>query len=469
MPGLSELLSEAPGDQRSLLELGVRWPTLPEAHARVAATLRVFVLNWDPLGWLGQAFEASATATGDGDDFELVLYAPVDDPPGLLEDRCRSVVDVGVSQELLLRSGAYAQLAFAGKAPDLLCAIGTLSVTGAPEFEAARGGWEPIGLGAIQDLVQARFGPVDLDRSPVGLDGVAEPQPACPACAGRRLRFPAELADEQAAMCPAHARLAAETTAERLARAEASNRDGWRAIVDASSALDAPTYGLPLGLLGRLEEALDRVEPTDELLRADAAAAVELADRLLGRDADFERWADDGMARDWMGELPWMLARRSMIDEAVQVADAFAELDRDSRSLYANDAAVILADAGRAEEARARVDANLHAFPRDIWTHVHAGDVHRSLGDPDRAERELRRASELVAARGDQQDAAIVAERLSALLATLPGRESDAAEAAALAERAHRAQPGQRVAPKVGRNAPCPCGSGRKYKKCCAT
>ncbi len=24
-----------------------------------------------------------------------------------------------------------------------------------------------------------------------------------------------------------------------------------------------------------------------------------------------------------------------------------------------------------------------------------------------------------------------------------------------------------RSAPKVGRNDPCPCGSGRKYKKCC--
>ncbi|HOB43391.1 MAG TPA: SEC-C metal-binding domain-containing protein [Bacillota bacterium] len=21
---------------------------------------------------------------------------------------------------------------------------------------------------------------------------------------------------------------------------------------------------------------------------------------------------------------------------------------------------------------------------------------------------------------------------------------------------------------KIGRNAPCPCGSGKKYKKCCA-
>jgi len=26
-----------------------------------------------------------------------------------------------------------------------------------------------------------------------------------------------------------------------------------------------------------------------------------------------------------------------------------------------------------------------------------------------------------------------------------------------------------RQATKVGRNAPCPCGSGRKYKKCCGS
>jgi preprotein translocase subunit SecA len=25
----------------------------------------------------------------------------------------------------------------------------------------------------------------------------------------------------------------------------------------------------------------------------------------------------------------------------------------------------------------------------------------------------------------------------------------------------------RRNEPKVGRNAPCPCGSGKKYKKCC--
>ena len=28
-------------------------------------------------------------------------------------------------------------------------------------------------------------------------------------------------------------------------------------------------------------------------------------------------------------------------------------------------------------------------------------------------------------------------------------------------------KPAKRSEPKVGRNAPCPCGSGKKYKKCC--
>jgi SEC-C motif-containing protein len=32
-----------------------------------------------------------------------------------------------------------------------------------------------------------------------------------------------------------------------------------------------------------------------------------------------------------------------------------------------------------------------------------------------------------------------------------------------------RGQTVRRETPKVGRNDPCPCGSGKKYKKCCGT
>ena len=48
--------------------------------------------------------------------------------------------------------------------------------------------------------------------------------------------------------------------------------------------------------------------------------------------------------------------------------------------------------------------------------------------------------------------------------ASRPGGGSDiVSEAAAAMEKARPVRAG----PKVGRNDPCPCGSGKKYKHCC--
>jgi hypothetical protein len=102
---------------------------------------------------------------------------------------------------------------------------------------------------AITDLVQHAFGPVDLDRSAVELATVAAMGRGCPACAGRRFGFPGELAEAKAAMCPTHVRQADSVVNGRLARANASNPDGWAAITAASLAI------LPHGLAARLPRA----------------------------------------------------------------------------------------------------------------------------------------------------------------------------------------------------------------------
>jgi len=47
-----------------------------------------------------------------------------------------------------------------------------------------------------------------------------------------------------------------------------------------------------------------------------------------------------------------------------------------------------------------------------------------------------------------------------------PGRRDTVASGGGAGEEAGPRQP-VRAAPKVGRNAPCPCGSGKKYKQCC--
>ncbi|TWU07677.1 preprotein translocase subunit SecA [Stieleria varia] len=57
----------------------------------------------------------------------------------------------------------------------------------------------------------------------------------------------------------------------------------------------------------------------------------------------------------------------------------------------------------------------------------------------------------------------------SAAAASQPARSAtaQAAEASASQTQEVRAEPIRNLEPKVGRNSPCPCGSGKKYKACC--
>ena len=114
---------------------------------------------------------AGETATGDGDWCEVVAYVHW---PALGRDASATLADcaarllAGVAaHEALAVSGGYAQLAAAGAAPPLLGDPGA-SLPGL-RLELVSNGWDPIGLGAIQDLVQEAYGPVDLDRSTVSL------------------------------------------------------------------------------------------------------------------------------------------------------------------------------------------------------------------------------------------------------------------------------------------------------------
>jgi SWIM/SEC-C metal-binding protein len=47
------------------------------------------------------------------------------------------------------------------------------------------------------------------------------------------------------------------------------------------------------------------------------------------------------------------------------------------------------------------------------------------------------------------------------------GVEPDKAEDISDIERAMAARQPKPAAPKIGRNDPCPCGSGQKFKRCC--
>jgi hypothetical protein len=204
----------------------------------------------------------------------------------------------------------------------------------------------------------------------------AAPWPGCPACAGRRFKFPADLDDARDNMCAAHRKEASAVIRRRMTRAEASNPAGWRMLTDASARLSLPH--LPGGLATRLAAAEDLVRRAR--LLAEAAAGFP------GRPDDFGSALAEN--RDQAGRLPnWPvtlirdLGRAGQGTEAVALSEALAVVDPARHSFFAGKAAVALAETGLADDARTKIAENTERWPDDLRTRMLAGDALAIPGD----------------------------------------------------------------------------------------
>jgi hypothetical protein len=177
------LLAAPPKDEYALLEFALEWPGLRGVEAQLAAALRLFVITRDPLDWLADRGCAWATANADGDTLELPVYITCDEVQqqmqageGQLETTLgavgESVLMAATQSQGSIFAGAYPDLAFRAEVPRLLDQTAGSASLGAAEIAMPSAGWEPVGLGAIQDLVQDAFGPVDFDRERGSNDGV---------------------------------------------------------------------------------------------------------------------------------------------------------------------------------------------------------------------------------------------------------------------------------------------------------
>jgi thioredoxin-like negative regulator of GroEL len=197
-------------------------------------------------------------------------------------------------------------------------------------------------------------------------------------------------------------------------------------------------------------------EPAE--LRARAQQLIEAAGWFPGRAEDLAvalgAQPDMPWLPDWLVNMVLDLGRAGLGEQAAAVADALASVDSDHQSLYQADAGVALAEAGQHEQARARVAANLDAWPDDFWVRVHAGDALAALGDRPGAAAHFLAALDLAEETNDFEARADAVDRL----ATLEG---------ATGRPDHRLKVGiPSSAARPGRNSPCPCQSGRKYKHC---
>jgi len=422
------LLAEPPAMEKRLIELSAAWPSLAGGRARMADAARLFVITWDPLAGMVERPSGFATTNGGSADLEIVIYLPTwslvrmatarhSTLAAVMGAMAGSAIVTASHHEDTVNACRYPDLAARGEVPDLLSDPEAGTALGAADITAMSGGWEPIGLGAITDLVQHAFGPVDLDRSPVELATVTAVHWGCPACAGGRFGFPGALADAKTAMCPAHLREAESVINRRLARANASNPDGWAAITTASLALDQPH--LPNGLAGRLPSAESSIYsiPEPGELAQRAAVVVEAAGWFRDRPDDFaaalgQEPALAGQWPDWLANLILDLGAAGLGSSAERVGDALAKVDPGRQALVDADVSVALAESGLADKARDRIAANLARWPHDLWVRIHAGDALAALGDPEGAREHFDAALRMADESDDFEATAEVIDRL---------------------------------------------------------
>ncbi|HEX9757091.1 MAG TPA: SEC-C metal-binding domain-containing protein [Nitrospiria bacterium] len=209
------------------------------------------------------------------------------------------------------------------------------------------------------------------------------------------------------------------------------------------------------------------------ILKADGTPDKDLFDEIVQK-AEFD-------FTGWLVGLPLSLNDHGgLIDEAVEVGSLFAEIH--SPDNFLGDMGIILAEAGRREEALKRITENLERFDDDVWVMIKSGDAFCALKETERAIELYNRAYALRDPLSYDREG--VLERLIPLLREL-GRDEEADSLAKREEKAREEEyksfdtdPSVTKTPvepkrmpakslKVGRNQPCPCGSGKKYKKCC--
>ena len=182
----------------------------------------------------------------------------------------------------------------------------------------------------------------------------------------------------------------------------------------------------------------------------------------------------DGAVWGWLCDLPLELSLAGLAEEGLRLGERVHAILRHPPIVFT--VPLLLALADRPGEALDHLERNLAEYPDDPLMLLRAGEAFHALGDLSRAEEVYREAIRWVG--DDAERRREIVGGLERVLRAL-GREAAVEELrdAEQREQERRWQerswgwqpPYRREGPKVSRNAPCPCGSGKKAKRCCGT
>lgn len=221
-------------------------------------------------------------------------------------------------------------------------------------------------------------------------------------------------------------------------------------------------------------EVADEATPPEANLREEADLAALLLDRtacVLQTIHAVEHQVD-GTVWGWLCDLPLELSRAGLAEEGLRLGERVHAIFRHPPIVFT--VPLLLALADRPGGSRDHLERNLAEYPDDPLMLLRAGEAFHALGDLGRAEETYREALRWVG--DDLERRHEIVGGLERILRVL-GREDAIHELMQAEQREQERRwqerfwgsqpPYRREGPKMGRNAPCPCGSGKKAKRCC--
>jgi tetratricopeptide (TPR) repeat protein len=236
---------------------------------------------------------------------------------------------------------------------------------------------------------------------------------------------------------------------------------------------------------------LDAWSDVLRLCDATGIRSIEAFDERFPMTQSLYNWSQDLEDVLWnagLSDREMLRARIAVCAEALRRFPAEDQQMTENRRRALAESYFELGETGKAEELFESwlADDPRWGFGWIGWAGCYIPDARRP-NDYSRAEELLSRGY----ATPDVRDRAVIADWLQVLCEDT-GRQREAEEFARQAEKLRRQPPRVSVSPrlklaeeheetsanaparpartvKVGRNAPCPCGSGKKYKKCCGS
>ncbi len=232
----------------------------------------------------------------------------------------------------------------------------------------------------------------------------------------------------------------------------------------------------------RMTRAMDGTigvkNPPSEVLDGAFAVAKDAVGLLQKDGGGLDQEAFDELEKElpadlraWLLELPSFLAKKGREESGMELCGAYSPLLGEAH--LDAERAVVLFEAGKKDEALQHLAKCEDQYAKHHWVALRGAFVYENTGDIKKARSRYENAVEWARESGDRKDLRFAYDGLIQFLqdhneqgqAVELGRQM--LEELPEIEEEFRTEQIVNTAPKVGRNDPCPCGSGKKFKKCC--